>query len=100
MGTVSVMIQAKNAWWGRAHTRLKAASDAVAGSSQVLRGLLGGGLLGVGGDFGLLAWCTGDTGKEWELTLLRGLLAESLAHGVRHVGWSWWRLFEELGWKL
>lgn len=41
----------KEEWWGRRQrTRLDGAGNAVTSSGKTLAGLLGGGLLGVGGD--------------------------------------------------
>ena len=76
------------------HTRLDGSGNAVTGTGQVLAGLLGGRLLGVGGDCGCVSgcmWQRGKGGREGR-TLLGGLLAESLAKSVRHddgwlVGW-------------
>jgi hypothetical protein len=76
-------------------TRLDGSGNAVTGARQALAGLLGGRLLGVGGDW------RGVSEGGWQRvtgegrTLLGGLLAESLAKSVRHddcwlVVGGWW----------
>jgi hypothetical protein len=69
-------------------TRLDSAGRLVSCTGDVLADLGGGGLLGVGGDCKcvsvMLWWMAG----LHVLTLLRRLLAETLAEVVRHVdGW-------------
>jgi hypothetical protein len=74
---------------GKERTRLDGTGNAVTSSAEALAGLLGGGLLGVGGHWKIVRCCP-KLRVDSELTLLGGLLAESLAHGVRHVvvgGW-------------
>jgi hypothetical protein len=66
-------------------TRLDGRRSLVTESGDSLTSLLGGGLLRVGSDCSVVSIVVGRAIAGGMLTLLRGLLAETLASKIRHV---------------